>query len=179
MAKKFIVGVTACQIGIAHTFMAAESLTKAIEARGCEAKIETQGATGAENVITDEDLARADARAVARAEVAGQVRIVAQGHHAARGRDAAAADDDRAVMQGRIFEKQVAQQLLGQLRVDDGAGFKVFVERRLAFEHEQHADALARHELAGLHGGVDGALLEGGGGLGGRQGERRLCADGG
>lgn len=41
MAKKFIVGVTACQIGIAHTFMAAESLTKAIEARGCEAKIET------------------------------------------------------------------------------------------------------------------------------------------
>ena len=65
------------------------------------------------------DLAGADARAVARAEVAGQVRIVAQGHHAARGRDAAAADDDRAVVQGRIFEKQVAQQLLGQLRVDD------------------------------------------------------------
>ena len=63
MAKKFIVGVTACQIGIAHTFMAAESL--AIEARGCEAKIETQGATGAENVITDEDLARADAAIIA------------------------------------------------------------------------------------------------------------------
>ena len=49
-SKKFIVGVTACQIGIAHTFMAAESLTKAIEARGCEAKIETQGATCAEQV---------------------------------------------------------------------------------------------------------------------------------
>ena len=65
MAKKFIVGVTACQIGIAHTFMSAESLTKAIEARGCEAKIETQGATGAENVITDEDLARADAAIIA------------------------------------------------------------------------------------------------------------------
>lgn len=65
MAKKFIVGVTACQIGIAHTFMAAESLTKAIEARGCEAKIETQGATGAESVITDEDIARADAAIIA------------------------------------------------------------------------------------------------------------------
>lgn len=63
--KKFIVGVTACQIGIAHTFMAAESLTQAIEARGCEAMIETQGATGAENVITDEDLARADAAIIA------------------------------------------------------------------------------------------------------------------
>lgn len=33
--------------------------------RGCEAKIETQGATGAENVITDEDLARADAAIIA------------------------------------------------------------------------------------------------------------------
>ena len=32
--KKFIVGVTACQIGIAHTFMDAESLQQAIEARG-------------------------------------------------------------------------------------------------------------------------------------------------
>ena len=63
--KKYIVGVTACMIGIAHTFMAAESLTKAIEAAGCEAKIETQGATGMENVITDEDLARADAAIIA------------------------------------------------------------------------------------------------------------------
>ena len=45
--------------------MAAESLTKAIEAAGCEAKIETQGATGMENVITDEDLARADAAIIA------------------------------------------------------------------------------------------------------------------
>lgn len=63
--KKYIVGVTACMIGIAHTFMAAESLAKAIEAAGCEAKIETQGATGMENVITDEDLARADAAIIA------------------------------------------------------------------------------------------------------------------
>lgn len=63
--KKYIVGVTACMIGIAHTFMAAESLTKAIEMAGCEAKIETQGATGMENVITDEDIARADAAIVA------------------------------------------------------------------------------------------------------------------
>lgn len=63
--KKFIVGVTACQIGIAHTFMAAASLQQALEARGCIAKIETQGATGAENIITDEDLAHADAAIIA------------------------------------------------------------------------------------------------------------------
>lgn len=65
MAKKFIVGVTACQIGIAHTFMAAESLQKAIENAGHEAKIETQGATGMENEITAEDLARCDAAIIA------------------------------------------------------------------------------------------------------------------
>ena len=63
--KKYIVGVTACQIGIAHTFMAADSLKTAIEAAGCEAKIETQGATGMENVITEEDIARADAAIIA------------------------------------------------------------------------------------------------------------------
>ena len=50
MAKRFVVGVTACQIGIAHTFMAAESLAQALAELGCEAKIETQGATGAENL---------------------------------------------------------------------------------------------------------------------------------
>lgn len=65
MEKKFIVGVTACQIGIAHTFMAAESLTTALEQAGCEAKIETQGATGAENVVTEEDIARADGAIIA------------------------------------------------------------------------------------------------------------------
>ena len=63
--KKYIVGVTACMIGIAHTFMAAESLKQAIEALGCEAKIETQGATGMENMITEEDLARCDAAIIA------------------------------------------------------------------------------------------------------------------
>lgn len=63
--KLYIVGVTACQIGIAHTFMAAESLEKALDLAGCEYKIETQGATGAENEVTDEDIARADGAIVA------------------------------------------------------------------------------------------------------------------
>lgn len=60
-----IVGVTACPTGIAHTFMAAESLQRAIEAAGYEAKIETQGADGSANVITEEDCKRAVACIVA------------------------------------------------------------------------------------------------------------------
>lgn len=63
--RKFIVGVTSCPTGIAHTFMAAEALRKAGEALGYEMKIETQGSVGAKNVLTDEDIARADAVVIA------------------------------------------------------------------------------------------------------------------
>ena len=57
----YIVCVTACPVGIAHTYMAAANLKKAIEKAGHEAKVETQGATGLENEITQEDCQRADA----------------------------------------------------------------------------------------------------------------------
>ncbi len=61
----FIVCVTSCPAGIAHTYMAAESLRKAAAAKGIEIKIETQGSTGRENEITAEDVQRANAALVA------------------------------------------------------------------------------------------------------------------
>ncbi len=63
--KKFIIGVTSCPTGIAHTFMAAEALRKAAAGLGYEVKIETQGSVGAKNVLTDEEIARADAVVIA------------------------------------------------------------------------------------------------------------------
>ncbi len=60
-----IVAITACPTGIAHTFMAEESLKQAAKAKGIEVKIETQGASGAENVLTDEDIKTADAVIIA------------------------------------------------------------------------------------------------------------------
>lgn len=63
--QKFIVGVTSCPTGIAHTFMAAEALRKAGEALGYKIKIETQGSVGAKNVLTQEEIARADAVVIA------------------------------------------------------------------------------------------------------------------
>lgn len=63
--RKFIIGVTSCPTGIAHTFMAAEALKKAAEEMGHEVKIETQGSVGAKNVLTEEDIARADAVVIA------------------------------------------------------------------------------------------------------------------
>jgi len=61
----YIVCVTACPVGIAHTFMAATNLEKAFKKAGHEVKVETQGAQGLENEITEEDLKRADAAIIA------------------------------------------------------------------------------------------------------------------
>lgn len=52
---KKILAVTACPAGVAHTYMVAEKIQKAIERAGYEAKVETQGAIGIENKITEED----------------------------------------------------------------------------------------------------------------------------
>ena len=57
---KRILAVTACPTGIAHTYMAAEAIQKAAEAKGCWVKVETRGSSGAKNVITAQEIADAD-----------------------------------------------------------------------------------------------------------------------
>ncbi|MDD1792569.1 PTS fructose transporter subunit IIB [Enterovibrio sp. ZSDZ42] len=56
-----IVAITACPSGVAHTYMAAESLEQAAIARSWTIKVETQGALGTENEITSGDVQKADA----------------------------------------------------------------------------------------------------------------------
>lgn len=55
-----IVVVTACAAGVAHTYMAAESIQNAALARNHEVKVETQGATGIENRISLDEVKNAD-----------------------------------------------------------------------------------------------------------------------
>lgn len=55
-----IVGITACPSGVAHTYMAAEALKRAAQARGHEIKVETQGQIGLENEITQAEADAAD-----------------------------------------------------------------------------------------------------------------------
>jgi PTS system fructose-specific IIC component len=64
-APKRLVGVTSCPTGIAHTFMAAEALRKAATELGYEMKVETQGSVGSKNVLSFEDIAKADAVVIA------------------------------------------------------------------------------------------------------------------
>lgn len=55
----FIVAVTACPTGIAHTYMAAEAIEKKAKELGYQVKVETRGSAGAKNVLTDDDIAKA------------------------------------------------------------------------------------------------------------------------
>ncbi|WP_281679203.1 PTS fructose transporter subunit IIABC [Eggerthia catenaformis] len=55
-----VLAVTACPTGIAHTFMAAENLTKAGAAMGYLLKAETNGSEGIGNALTAEEIAAAD-----------------------------------------------------------------------------------------------------------------------
>ena len=60
-----ILAVTSCPTGIAHTYMAAEGIEKAANARGYAVKVETRGSGGAKNVLTPEEIAEADCIIVA------------------------------------------------------------------------------------------------------------------
>lgn len=55
-----IVAVTACLTGVAHTYLAAAALEKAAKVKGIELKVETQGAIGIENKITEDEVEKAD-----------------------------------------------------------------------------------------------------------------------
>ena len=60
-----VLAVTACPTGIAHTFMAAENLTKAGEKLGVPLKAETNGSEGVGNALTAEEIAACDGIIVA------------------------------------------------------------------------------------------------------------------
>ncbi len=60
-----IVAVTACPTGVAHTYMAAEQLTKTAAKLGHTIKIETQGSMGIENALSQADIDSADAAILA------------------------------------------------------------------------------------------------------------------
>lgn len=53
---KKIIAVTGCPTGIAHTFMAEEALKNAANEMGVFIKVETNGAVGIENELTNEDI---------------------------------------------------------------------------------------------------------------------------
>ena len=61
----YVLAVTGCPTGIAHTYMAAEALERKAEELGYQIKVETRGSSGAKNVLTAEEIAKADGIIVA------------------------------------------------------------------------------------------------------------------
>ncbi|PDY49992.1 PTS fructose transporter subunit IIABC [Bacillus toyonensis] len=63
--EPYVLAVTACPTGIAHTYMAADSLKAKAAELGIAIKVETNGSTGIKNGLTKEDIERATAIIVA------------------------------------------------------------------------------------------------------------------
>ncbi|SFF99270.1 PTS fructose transporter subunit IIABC [Sporolactobacillus nakayamae] len=57
--EKFVVAVTACPTGIAHTYMAEDALKKKAKEMGISIRVETNGSEGTKHVLTKEEIARA------------------------------------------------------------------------------------------------------------------------
>lgn len=57
---KRIIAITSCPTGIAHTLLAAEALKKSAEVMGHWIKVETQGAVGTRNPLSEREIAEAD-----------------------------------------------------------------------------------------------------------------------
>lgn len=62
---KFIIGVTGCPVGVAHTYMAAEALEKAAKENNCKIKVETNGSIGVKNAPTTKEIEDAEAIIIA------------------------------------------------------------------------------------------------------------------
>lgn len=59
-AKIKVVAITACSTGIAHTFMAAKKLQEVANSKNIKIKVQTNGASGPENVLLESDILEAD-----------------------------------------------------------------------------------------------------------------------
>ncbi|SDY10017.1 PTS system, fructose-specific IIB component [Evansella caseinilytica] len=71
-----IVGVAACTVGIAHTYIAQEKLENAGKKAGHDISVETQGTIGTENELTQQQIAEADIVIIAAdVKIAGRERF--------------------------------------------------------------------------------------------------------
>jgi PTS system fructose-specific IIC component len=62
---KYILAVTACPVGVAHTYMAAEALTNKAKEMGVNIKVETNGSVGVKNKLTHDEIKKAECIIVA------------------------------------------------------------------------------------------------------------------
>ena len=123
-----ILAVTACVNGIAHTYMAAEALTKAGDKLGLPTKVETNGSDGAKNILTRAEIAACDGIIVAAETTEELIKKIAHGEvpvfHAEGG---AAAEDDGSTKDsfGRSLYKNLMNGVSHMLPFVVGGGIMI------------------------------------------------------
>ena len=102
--------------------------------------------------------AHAHARPVAGAQIRAEPVAAGKGQHTARRRYPAVPDDHGSIVEGGLGEEDVADQLLGNLSVNGGAGAHILLQPGLPGKDDQRAHLLPAHDLAGGHGLGDDAV---------------------
>lgn len=120
----FIVGITSCPTGIAHTFMAAEGLEAGADALGYGHKIETQGSVGAENPLSTDEIARADVVIIAADTNVDLSRFA--GKRVYKTGTKPAIKDGAAVIRAALSEATVHKSEVSQRRSEEKAGGNSF-----------------------------------------------------
>ena len=134
--KGFVVAVTGCPTGIAHTYMAAEALEKKAAELGYAIKVETRGSGGAKNVLTQDDINRALG-----VIVASDTNVPMERFHGKRGVIAKVADGINK------SEKLILDAVQGKAPVFSGGG--VQTEQREE-EKEGFGHSVYRHLMSGV-----------------------------
>ena len=177
-----VLAVTACPTGIAHTYMAAESLNGKAEEMGISIKVETNGSGGAKNVLTKEDIENCEAIIVAADKKVDMARFdgkkviqtkVADGIHKAEELISRAAKGDAPIYHhaggGRAVPLQAEAQNDGEgcgkgTGIPESTGCKggrvtydhqcrIYCQLSLLRHPDHHAAALRRHGCADLQAG--------------------------
>ncbi|UFJ42653.1 fructose-specific PTS transporter subunit EIIC [Brevibacillus humidisoli] len=108
---KKLLAVTACPTGIAHTYMAAEALQNAAKEKQVEIKVETRGAVGVENGLTDDEIREAHAIIIAAATDVDEARF--------KGKPVIKASPGDAIKNAdQLIEEALAQQATADAFVD-------------------------------------------------------------
>ncbi len=132
------VAITACPTGIAHTFMAEEALKQTAKTLGYDVKVETQGASGAENVLSDEDIRTADAVIIAADKAVDLTRFA--GKRLLETSVSSAIKSPTA-----LFEKSLQQPIYG-----DTTGDYLNKVQQLKSEKKAQTPAFYRHLMNGV-----------------------------
>lgn len=134
MAKTKILAVTACPVGIAHTYMAAESLQKAAESLGVDIKVETQGSIGVENLLTEEDIAQADGIIIAADKEVSKDRFAGK----------------KVIITGVQDGIHKAEELIQQIQKGEVPVYKPELATKMAVKAKNSENPIYKHLMSGV-----------------------------